>query len=280
MMALRRLQPVNTIVLLGICAYFAMPLWWLVVSATKTQGELVTDAGLWSFSSHLVENLARLFSRNDGQFLRWLFNSVLYAGIGALIGTLLSAAVGYAISKYEFPGRTALFNTILAGVLVPPATLALPLFLMFSQLGLTNSVWSVLLPSLISPLGVYLARVSVDASVPNELIEAASIDGASGLRIFAVIALPLMGPGLVTIFLFQFVGIWNNFLLPLVMLNDSTLYPVTLGLYNWSGGYIQDPTLATSVLVGSLVATLPVIVAFVMLQRFWNTGLSQGAVKG
>lgn len=262
MMALRRLQPVNTIVLLGICAYFAMPLWWLAVSATKTQGELVTDAGLWSFSSHLVENLARLFSRNDGQFLRWLFNSVLYAGIGALIGTLLSAAVGYAISKYEFPGRTALFNTILAGVLVPPATLALPL------------------PSLISPLGVYLARVSVDASVPNELIEAASIDGASGLRIFAVIALPLMGPGLVTIFLFQFVGIWNNFLLPLVMLNDSTLYPVTLGLYNWSGGYIQDPTLATSVLVGSLVATLPVIVAFVMLQRFWNTGLSQGAVKG
>ncbi|MCW5719552.1 MAG: carbohydrate ABC transporter permease [Devosia sp.] len=276
---IRKSQPFNLVVLVGISAYFVLPIWWLVVSATKTQGELVSDAGLFSFSTHFIDNLIVLFSRGNGQFGRWLVNSVVYAGIGAIVGTLLSAAVGYALSKYEFRGRNALFNIILAGVLVPPAALALPLFLMFSQLGLTNTIWSVLLPSLVSPLGVYLARVSVDAAVPNELLEAASIDGASGLRTFFAIALPLMGPGLVTIFLFQFVGIWNNFLLPLVMLNDAWLYPVTLGLYNWSGGYIQDSTLATSVLIGSLVSTLPVIVGFVMLQRFWNTGLSQGAVK-
>lgn len=127
--------------------------------------------------------------------------------------------------------------------------------------------------------GVFLARVSIDVAVPDEIIEAASVDGAGGLRTFASIGLPLMGPGLLTIFLFQFVVIWNNFMLPLIMLNDSSLYPVTLGLYNWNGQFIQDPTLATSVLIGAFLSVVPVIVGFLLLQRFWSTGLAQGGVK-
>jgi multiple sugar transport system permease protein len=279
MTGLRKVQPVNAAVLVVMCAYFVLPLWWLAVSATKTQGELVQDSGLFSASNHFLSNVADLYARDSGVFGRWLVNSLLYAGVGAAVGTVLAAAVGYALSKYRFTGRDALFNAILAGVLVPPAALALPLFLMFSRVGLTNTYWAVLLPSLVSPLAVYLARVSIDAAVPDEVVEAASVDGAGGVRTFALIGLPMMGPGLVTIFLFQFVLIWNNFMLPLIMLNDSSLYPVTLGLYNWSGQFIQDPTLATSVLVGALIAVLPVIVGFLLLQRFWNTGLTQGAVK-
>lgn len=279
MTRLRRSQPGNALLLGLICLYFVVPLWWLFVASTKTQGELIQDAGFFAFSGSLVDNVADLFRREGSPFGRWLLNSALYAGVGASVGTVLSAGVGYALSKYDFRGKTALFNLILAGVLVPPAALALPLFLMFSRVGLTNTYWAVLLPSIISPLGVYLARVVVDAAVPDELVEAAAVDGASGLRTFRSVALPLMGPGLITIFLFLFVGIWNNFLLPLVMLNSQDLYPVTLGLYNWSGQFIQDPTLATSVLVGSLVSVVPVIIAFLALQRYWNTGLTQGAVK-
>ena len=279
MTRLRRLQPVNTVLLAVICSYFIVPLWWLAVSTTKTQGELVLDSGLFSVSDQFLANLTRLLARENGVYPRWLLNSLLYAGVGAAIGTVLAAAVGYALSKYRFRGREALFNLILAGVLVPPAALALPLFLMFARLGLTNSYWSVLLPSLVSPLGVYLARVSIDAAVPDEIVEAAHVDGAGGLRTFASIALPLMGPGLLTIFLFQFVAIWNNFMLPLIMLNDSRMYPVTLGLYNWNGQFIQDPSLATSVLIGAFVSIIPVIVGFLMLQRFWSTGLTAGGVK-
>lgn len=279
MRTLRRMQPVNTVVLALICLYFVLPLWWLAVSTTKTQGELVLDSGLFSVSDNFVSNLVDLAQRESGVYARWLVNSLLYAGVGAALGTVLAAAVGYALSKYRFRGREALFNLILAGVLVPPAALALPLFLMFARVGLTNTYWSVLLPSLVSPLGVYLARVSIDVAVPDEIVEAASVDGASGLRTFASIGLPLMGPGLLTIFLFQFVVIWNNFMLPLIMLNDSSLYPVTLGLYNWNGQFIQDPTLATSVLIGAFISIVPVIVGFLLLQRFWSTGLAQGGVK-
>lgn len=279
MRTLRRMQPINTVLLAVICTYFILPLWWLAVSTTKTQGELVLDSGLFSVSTHFGSNLVDLAQRESGVYARWLVNSLLYAGVGAAIGTVLAAAVGYALSKYRFRGREAPFNLILAGVLVPPAALALPLFLMFARVGLTNTYWSVLLPSLVSPLGVYLARVSIDVAVPDEIIEAASVDGAGGLRTFASIGLPLMGPGLLTIFLFQFVVIWNNFMLPLIMLNDSSLYPVTLGLYNWNGQFIQDPTLATSVLIGAFLSVVPVIVGFLLLQRFWSTGLAQGGVK-
>lgn len=279
MKARRQHQTLNAVFLIVICSYFTVPLLWLMVSSTKTFGELILDSGFWPLSTHFVSNVVELFGRSGGAYGRWLLNSALYAGVGAAVGTVLSAAVGYALSQFRFRGRAVLFNVILAGVLVPPAALALPLFLMFSQVGLTNTVWAVLLPSLVSPLGVYLAKVSVDAAVPVELIEAAVVDGSGGLRTFGVIGLPLIGPGLVTIFLFQFVGIWNNFFLPLIMLNDSDLYPVTLGLFNWSGQYIQDPTLATSVLVGSFVSVIPVLVGFVLLQRFWNTGLTEGAVK-
>lgn len=136
---------------------------------------------------------------------------------------------GYALAKYSFPGRELIFNVVLGGVLVPATALALPLFLLFAYVNLTNTYWSVLLPSIVSPFGVYLSRVFASASVPNELIEAARLDGAGEFRIFWQIARHLMAPALVTIFLFQFVVIWNNFFLPLIMLQNQKLYPSRWG---------------------------------------------------
>ena len=136
-----------------------------------------------------------------------------------------------------------------------------------------------LLPSIVSPFGVYLARVFAEASVPDELIEASRIDGAGEIRTFFTVSIRLMLPALVTIFLFQFVSIWNNFFLPLIMLRNEELFPVTFGLYAWNSTINQFPDLRTYVLVGSLVSIIPVIITFLLLQRFWRTGLGSGALK-
>jgi len=261
-------------------AYFLLPLWWLLVSSTKSRGDLTTTPGLWFSDIRLLDNVEDLFTRGDGVFWRWLGNSLLYAGVGAAIGTLLAAMAGYALAKYEFRGRELLFGVILAGVLVPATALALPLFLLLSEVDLTNTYWAVFLPSLVSPFGVYLSRIYAAGAVPDELIEAGRLDGASDMRIFFSMSVRLMAPALVTIYLFQFVAIWNNFFLPLIMLVDQELYPVTLGLFAWTSQSARDPTLTTAVIVGSFVSVVPLIVAFLMLQRYWRSGLAAGGVKG
>jgi len=260
--------------------YFLIPIWWLVVASSKSQATLVTTGGLWFASPfQLFSNVSDLFAFRDSLYLRWLANSVGYALLGAGFGTLFAVMAGYALAKYFFRGREVVFNLILGGVLVPATALALPLFLMFSQVGLVNTYWAVFLPSLVSPFGVYLARIYAAASVPEPLLEAARLDGASEFRAFFVIALRLMKPALVTIFLFQFVVIWNNFFLPLVMLSDQRLFPITLGLYTWNSSINQAPELRLFVIVGSLVSILPLLIAFLGLQRFWQSGLSAGGVK-
>lgn len=261
-------------------ACFMLPLWYLFVASSKDRGDLTTTPGLWFSHFQLGTNVSDTVNRDGGIFWRWLLNSVLYAGVGAAIGTVIAAMAGYALAKYEFRGREATFNTILAGVLVPATALALPLFLIFAAVGLTNTYWSVLLPSLVSPFGVYLSRIYASASVPDALIEAARLDGVGEFRIFLMMATALMKPALVTIFLFQFVVIWNNFFLPLIMLVDRKLFPMTLGLYSWNSQTQQDPTLATAVLTGALLSVVPIIAAFLMLQRYWRGGLGAGGVKG
>ncbi|MFE7845868.1 carbohydrate ABC transporter permease [Microbacterium sp. NPDC057407] len=259
--------------------YFLIPLWWLLVASTKSRGQLFTTNPLWFADPQLFQNIAGLFTYRDGVYLRWLLNSVVYAGFGGVVATIIAAMCGYALAKYRFPGREALFNTVLGGVLVPATALALPLFLLFSQIQLTNTFWAVLLPSIVSPFGVYLSRVFAEASVPDELLEASRLDGAGEVRTFFTVSIRLMFPALVTVFLFQFVSIWNNFFLPLIMLRSEELFPVTYGLYAWNSTINQFPELRTFVLVGSLLSIVPLIITFLLLQRYWRTGLGTGALK-
>lgn len=262
-----------------VAGYMLLPVYWLLVSATKSQGDLVSTPGLLPADWHLGENLSTLFAQQDGVYLRWLVNSLAYAGAGAAVGTLLAAMAGYALAVYRFKGREAVFSVILGGVLVPATALALPLFLLFAEVDATNTFWSVFLPSVVSPFGVYLSRIFATASIPEEVIEAARIDGAGEWRIFRSIALRMMSPALVTVFLFQFVVIWNNFLLPLIMLQDDRLYPVTLGLFTWQSQTSRAPELQTLTLVGALVSVVPIVITFLLLQRYWRAGLAAGAVK-
>lgn len=258
--------------------YFLLPVWWLVVASTKDRSRLFSNPAFWFDGFHLPQNIATLFAAQDGIFARWLLNSLIYAVGGAVLGTLLAMMAGYGLAKYRFRGREAIFGTIVGAVLIPAPLFAVPLYLMFSQVGLTNTMWAVLLPSLTSPFGVYLARIYAESAVPDELIEAARLDGARDSRILFQIASRLMAPGLVTVFLFQFVAIWTNYVLPSLMLSDATLQPVTVGLLTWQA-LRGLPIEHVTVITGALVSVIPVVAMFLSLQRFWTKGLAGGSIK-
>jgi len=266
------LSSLGAMTFLVMCAiYFLVPFLWLIVSATKTGPEVSTTFGLWFAPDfHLFANLQFLFTYDNSIFVRWLLNTLIYAGIGAVVGTVVASMAGYALAKYSFPGRTFVFTLVLGSVFVPSTILALPLFLMMSPMALTNTYWSVLLPSLVSPFSVYLSRIYAAAMVPHELLEAARLDGAGEFRTFVTIAMRLMMPALVTVFLFQFVAISNNYLLPLIMLSDEHLFPITVGLTN--ACFLAIP--------GALVSTIPLLIGCAFLQHYWRSGLGTSSVKG
>lgn len=266
-----------------ICAlYFLVPFFWLIVSATKNTGDLFGTFGLWFAPNfNLWTNLKLLFTYSNGLYLRWVLNTLLYAGVGALVGTFLASMAGYALAKYVFRGRTLIFSAILGAILIPATALALPLYLMMSLWGMTNTIWSVLLPSLVSPFGVYLSRIYASSSVPDELLEAARIDGAGEFRTFTTVAIRLMVPALVTVLLFQFVANWNNYFLPLIMLSDQNLFPISVGLETWNvtvGG--ANNFLYPLIVTGALISSIPLLIVCILLQRFWRSGLGAGSVKG
>ena len=271
------------VVMVAMILYFLMPFWWLVVASTKNTDALFSTAALWFHSpGSFFDNLRELFTYNDGEYLRWLGNTVVYAGVSGVGATAVATFAGYAFAKYRFPGRNLLFSTLLGAIMVPATALAIPTYLLLSKVALTDTMWAVILPSLLNPFGVYLVRVYVQESLPDELLEAARVDGAGELRVLFSVALPTLRPALVTVLLFSVVGTWNNFFLPLVMLNNDRLFPLTVGLQSWyAGAMVQSGAnvLFTLVVVGSLVAILPLIATFLLLQRYWRGGLTVGSLK-
>ncbi|WP_405019692.1 carbohydrate ABC transporter permease [Kitasatospora sp. NBC_00070] len=269
---------VPTLILLLGAVYCLVPILWVLTASTKSGQELFTTF-TFAPGSGFLDNLAELSAYRDGVYWRWMLNSALYAGLGALLSAALSGVTGYALAKYRFRGRNALFSTLLAGVLMPPITLAIPQYLLMAEAGLADSYWSVLLPSILSPYGIYLARIYAAGAIPDEVVEAARVDGAREFRLFRSVALPMMLPGLVTVFLFQFVAIWNNFLLPYIMLGDDSKFPVTVGLYSLLQQGANAPALYTLVITGALLSIVPLIALFLGLQRYWRMDLLSGAVK-
>jgi multiple sugar transport system permease protein len=276
-----RMKIVPTIVLALGGLYAVLPLLWVVFAATKSSEELFTTFSGWpSFNGGFTGNLSALNDYGDGRFWLWMLNSLIYAGGGAFLTVVVSAAAGYALAKYRFTGQRMIFGALLAGVLVPQITLAIPQYLMLSEMGLVGTYWSVILPSIISPYSIYLCRIYADAAVPDDILEAGRIDGAGEFRLLWSVAAPVMTPGLVTVFLLQFIAIWNNFLLPYIMLADDSLFPLTVGLYSLLNRGASQPALYTLVITGSLLSIIPIIALFLFLQRFWRLDLVAGSVKG
>ena len=271
-----------TLFMLAFLAYFLLPLFWLTVASTKSNTDLFDSFGLWFSHINLLDNLGDVFTRDGGDYLRWLRNTLLYSVVSSVGAALLAAIAGYGFAKFEFRGRDLLFWIVLGSIMVPTTALAIPTYLLFSEVGLVNSPLAVILPSLVSPFGVYLMRIYAQDAVPADLLEAARIDGAGELLIFRRIAFRLLAPGFVTVLLFTFVATWNNYFLPLVMLSEPKWYPVTVGLYQWNGSATAgggSEALFSIVITGSFVAIVPLIAAFLMLQRYWESGLATGSVK-
>ncbi|MCX4767199.1 carbohydrate ABC transporter permease [Streptomyces sp. NBC_01275] len=262
--------------------YTVVPLIWLAINATKTQSGLADSNGLWfAHDFALWSNIHDTFTYDDGVFTRWLLNTLLYVVLGAGGATLLAVLGGYALAKFDFPGKRGIFATVIGAVAVPGTALAVPTFLMFSKMGLTDTPWAVIIPSLVSPFGLYLMWVFATEAIPTELLEAARIDGAGEARTFFTVALPLLAPGIVTVLLFTTVATWNNYFLPLIMLKDSDWYPLTLGLSVWNSQAetIGGDVIFNLVITGSLLTILPLIAAFLFLQKYWQSGLAAGSVK-
>ena len=276
---------VLTLAMFAFLIYFLLPLLWLVISSTKNVTQLFHSFGLW-FSAggfNLFANISTLFTYQNGVFASWLGNTALYAGISALAAALLAALGGYGFAKFEFPGRNALFGMVLGSIMVPFTVLAVPTYLLLSKVNLVDTRWAIILPSMLSPFGLYLMRVYIQGAVPDELLEAARIDGAGELRIFAEIVLRLSAPGLVTVLLLNLVATWNNYFLPLVMLNNPRLFPITVGLAQWNAQATAgagSQALFHLVITGSVISIVPLIAAFLFLQRYWQSGLTLGSVKG
>jgi multiple sugar transport system permease protein len=275
-----RVALIPTAVLIIGALYCVVPTLWILIASTKSSGELFSTATyLPSFGSGFVDNIKELSSYEGGVFWHWMLNSFLYATIGGLAASSISAAAGYAIAKYQFRGRRLIFNTILAGVLLPQIVLAIPQYLLLSKVGLNDSYWAIVLPQLFNPYGIYLCRIYAEASVPDTVLEAGRMDGASEFHLFRSIGLRLMGPGLITVFLLQFIVIWNNFLLPFVMVTSDDKFPLTVGLYSMLRHGAQEAALYSLVITGTLLSVIPVIALFLSLQRYWRIDLITGALK-
>jgi multiple sugar transport system permease protein len=262
--------------------YALLPLFWLIVNSSKTQTSLFSTFGLWFGGKFaLFSNIHEVLTYDNGIFLRWLGNTLLYVVVGAGGATALATLAGYGLARYQFPGKRAVIAVVLAAVAIPGTALAVPTFLMFSDLHLTNTPWSIIFPSLVSPFGLYLIWAYAADAVPADLLEAARIDGAGEFRTFAQISLKLLTPGIITVLLFTVVATWNNYFLPLIMLSQPQWYPLTVGLNDWNAqsATAGGQAIYNLVITGSLLTVIPIMIAFLIMQRYWRSGLAAGGVK-
>lgn len=275
---MRRTRLIQSILLhalmIPLALLFLLPIFWMIVSATRPDNQILSIPPTLLPGDHLAQNWAIL--NRDTNFVRVMINSVGISVIYTFLATLISAMGGYALAKFRFFGRQTLFLMVVATLTIPYAVIVIPQYILVaSRLQLTNSWWAVILPGLANALGIFFMRQNM-LSVPSDLLEAARIDGAGEARIFAQIVLPIMRPALAAVAIVLFLFQWNDFLWPLLVLTNRNAYtiPVALGTLvgltrvSWGG-----------IMVGTAIATVPFLLLFLFLQRYFVAGITAGAVK-
>jgi multiple sugar transport system permease protein len=250
------------------------PLLWMVSVSFMPRGEASHFPPPFLPSSATLENYRDLFARTG--MARNFANSLLVSMAITLLSLLVNTMAGYAFAKLRFRGRERVFQLLLAALVVPAQVAMLPLFLLMKQLGLVNSYWGVIIPGMAGVFGIFLVR-QYARGIPDDLIEAARIDGAGELRIFWQVVLPMLKPVLATLAVFTFMAAWNDFMWPLIVLTDQERYTLPVALAALSREHIMDVEL---MMAGAVVTVLPVLGLFLLLQRYYIQGLLLGSVKG
>jgi multiple sugar transport system permease protein len=266
--------------------YVLIPFYWLVIASTKSNGGIIDTFGLLPTARPSpFSNLRSLFSYDNGIFLRWSLNSFVYTAVAGALATLLSLMAGYALYVYRFMGRRFILFSLVAATAVPGATLAFPLYFLIAKMGLANTLLGLFLPLLVAPFGVFLMWLYLSSTDCRRIVQAARVDGASEFRIFRSIVVPIASPAVVTVFLLVIVAIWNNYILPVLVITNPNLQPLTVGLAMWAaagaaGAGASRQLLYTLVVTGSIVFITPIVALFLVLQRYWRNGLSLGSTVG
>jgi len=269
--------------------FFGVPIVWLLLAPTKTTNQLqyLPPLAFGSFEQVGV-TAGNLFGYNNGMIWLWAWNSVWYTVTSLVIALLVSVPAGYALAKLPFRGSTTVLFLTLLTMIVPSAALILPLYLEMSSVGLINTPWAVILPLTFHPFGVYLIYLFAKTTMPDSIIEAARIDGCSEFAIMWRIFIPVAWPAIAMVTFFVFVGAWNAFFLPFIMLNSDTLATLQLGLQLLvsstgaigGGGQSNIPIHAPEVALAALVSVLPILCVFLFAQRYLVAGQTAGAEKG
>jgi multiple sugar transport system permease protein len=264
-------------------AYVLVPIYWLVVASSKTNSQLFSTPTFLP-PAHLswVSNFKDLFTYQNADFGWWLLNSFIYSSVTATLGAAVSTLCGYGLAKYSFRGRRVVFGLVVGSLMVPATALVVPLFLLEHFMGLTNTYQGVVLPLIVYPFGVYFMSIFAADAVPDNLVDSARVDGAGELRTLWQIGRPLLMPGIVTLLLLSFIGTWNNYFLPLVLLGTESRFPLTVGLSAWlsSISSVGAQPIYPEIILGSFVSVLPMLVLFPFLQKYVARGLSLGAITG
>lgn len=278
------------ILMIVLAILFTFPLYWIITGAFKTAKDIYAQSPSWWPTEWTLQNFAKLFSRRSAPLfeigavsgptvpgaIRWLVNTVFMAVAAMIITCITATMAGYALAKKRFVGRALLFSLIVCAMALPKQVILIPLLKEMSALKLWNTLWAVIFPTVGWPFGVFLMK-QFSESIPGEILEAARVDGSSEWRTFVTIVTPMVKPGIGALAIFTFINSWNDYFMQLVMLSDNAKHTISLGISTMQAETSVDLGLLMS---GAAVAAVPIIIVFLIFQKYFTQGITMGAVKG
>lgn len=274
--SVQRLTPYRVlavIILLALVVLFAFPLYWIVTGAFKSAMAINSPTPVWFPLEPTIDNFQRLLQRPA---VSWMLNTIFICGMAMLLTCVTATMAGYALAKKKFAGRTLIFSIFIMAMALPKQVILIPLVKQMSFLGLHNTLWAVILPTVGWPFGVFLMK-QFSENIPGSILEATRIDGAGEVQTFLRIVLPMVAPGIGALAIFTFISAWNDYFLQLLMLNSRHTFTISVGIDTLQQEMSSDFGL---IMAGSALASIPIVVVFLLFQRFFTRGITMGAVKG
>ena len=264
---------ISTVILIILTVFLIFPLYWIFTGSVKLAADINTPTPQWFPMNPTLDNYQRLF---ENPALLWLWNTVFIAVVAMALTCITAAMAGYVLAKKKFYGRAIIFSLIVCAMALPKQVILIPLLKEMSALHLHDTLWAVILPTVGWPFGVFLMK-QFSEGIPNEMLEAARIDGAGEVRTFVQIILPMVKPGIGALAIFTFITAWNDYFMQLIMLTRNTSLTISLGIANLQAEMATDFGL---IMAGAAVAAIPILTVFLMFQKYFTQGITMGAVKG